>query len=75
MATLQNITAEMRQQPFNPWQLPPSFTVYELAPEDVRHFLHPHWQTQQAVHPIYAYFFGLYYLFMGTKAFDISLFG
>ena len=58
-------TAEAQKQSFNPWSLPDDFTVYEMAPDYVRPFLHPHWQTQKAVHPIYSYFFGFYYLVMG----------
>ena len=55
----------MALQEMNPWSLPDSFTVYKLAPEYVRPLLHEHWQTQKAVHPIWSYFFGLYYLVMG----------
>jgi r-opsin len=61
-----NITAMAQQQPFNPWSIPDSFTVYAFAPEEIRSFLHPHWQTQKAVHPIWSYFFGFYYFVMGT---------
>lgn len=52
-------------QHFNPWTLPDDFTVYSFAPDYVKPILHPHWKTQKAVHPIYAYFFGIYYLTMG----------
>lgn len=57
------------QQDFNPWAVPDSFTVYKFAPEYVRPLLHPHWQTQKAVHPFWAYFFGLYYFVMGIISF------
>nr|CAH0098681.1 unnamed protein product [Daphnia galeata] len=63
-----NITAMAQQQPFNPWSIPDSFTVYAFAPEEIRSFLHPHWQTQKAVHPIWSYFFGFYYFVMGSMA-------
>lgn len=72
MAALNVSSAMAMHQPYNPWELPPTFTVFELAPEQVRQFLHPHWQTQKAVHPIYAYFFGLYYFVMGEPV-DRSL--
>ena len=58
--------AQAQQQPFNPWILPDSFTVHALAPDDVQAWLHPHWQSQKAVHPIYSYFIGLYFLVMGV---------
>jgi len=54
---------------YDPWTPPDSFTVYNFAPDYVRPFLHEHWQTQKAVHPIWAYFFGLYYLVMGNVLF------
>ncbi len=50
---------------FDPWNLPDSFTVYNFAPDYVRSFLHPHWQTQKAPHPMMYYFLGLFYLFIG----------
>lgn len=50
---------------YDPWSPPDTFTVYNFAPDYVKPYLHPHWQTQKAVHPIWAYFFGLYYLVMG----------
>ena len=60
-----NITAMAQQQPFNPWSLPDSFTVYAFAPEEIRSFLHPHWQTQKAPHPMIYYLFGILYLVIG----------
>ena len=62
---MNNLTAMAQRQSFDPWSLPDDFTVYAFAPENVRAFLHPHWQTQQAVHPLWSYFFGLYYFVMG----------
>jgi r-opsin len=56
-----------RKHDFNPWSVPDDYTVYNFAPDYVKPLLHPHWQTQKAVHPIYAYFFGMYYLVMGKK--------
>ena len=53
---------------FNPWDLPDSFTVLNFAPEEIRPFLHPHWHNQKAPHPMLYYFFGLYYLVVGTIA-------
>ena len=58
--------AEAQSQDYNPWALPDSFTVFNFAPEDIRSFLHPHWQTQKAPHPMWYYFFGLFYLVMGN---------
>ena len=52
-------------QDLDPWNLPDSFTVYKLAPEYVRPFLHEHWKTQRAVHPIWSYFVGLFFLVLG----------
>lgn len=61
-----SLTASAQQQKaFNPWSLPDEYTVYYFAPDDVKAFLHPHWHTQKAVHPIYSYFFGIYYFLMG----------
>jgi len=54
---------------FDPWSLPDSFTVYNFAPDYVRPFLHPHWQTQKAPHPMIYYFLGLFYLFIGISSF------
>ena len=50
---------------FNPWAVPDTFTVYSFAPDYVKPLLHPHWQTQKAVHPLWAYIFGLYYFVLG----------
>lgn len=58
--------AEAQKQAFNPCSLPDEFTVYNFAPEEIRSFLHPHWRTQKAPHPMLYYFFGLLYLFIGT---------
>jgi len=58
-------------EPFNPWALPETFTVYNFAPEEIRGFLHPHWHTQKAPHPTLYYFFGLYYVIVGC----IAIFG
>lgn len=55
-----------QRQSFNPWTVPDDFTVFSFAPDYVQPLLHPHWQTQKAVHPIWAYFFGLYYLILGN---------
>ncbi|XP_057380856.1 compound eye opsin BCRH2-like [Daphnia carinata] len=63
-----NVTAMAQQQPFNPWAIPDSFTVYNFAPEEIRSFLHPHWQTQKAPHPMLYYFFGILYMVIGTVA-------
>lgn len=54
---------------FDPWTVPDSFTVFKFAPEYVKPLLHPHWKTQKAVHPLWAYFFGLYYFVMGKLKF------
>lgn len=57
--------AYVQDQMFDPWTVPDSFTVYKFAPDYVKPLLHPHWQTQKAVHPLWSYFFALYYLIMG----------
>jgi r-opsin len=64
-----NTSAALAQKhPFDPWKLPDSYSVWDMAPEDVQAWMHPHWKTQKPVHPIYSYFFGLYYLVLGTAA-------
>ena len=64
-----NVSAAMAQrQPFNPWDLPDTFTIYNFAPEEIRSFLHPHWHNQKAPHPMMYYFLGLLYLVIGTIA-------
>jgi len=62
------LTADAMKQAFDPWSLPDTFTVYNFAPEEIHSFLHPHWQTQKAPHPMLYYFFGLIYLVIGTTA-------
>lgn len=64
-----NLTAMAQRQPFDPWALPDSFTVYAFAPEEIRSFLHPHWQTQKAPHPMLYYLFGILYLVIGKSFF------
>ncbi len=59
---------------YDPWNPPDSFTVYNFAPDYVRPYLHDHWKTQKAVHPIWAYFFGLFYLVMGKRIIVLLLF-
>jgi len=64
-----NLSIAMAQhQPFNPWVVPDSFSVYELATDEVKPWIHPHWRTQRAVHPIWAYVVGMYFLLLGTLA-------
>ncbi|XP_032792245.1 compound eye opsin BCRH2 [Daphnia magna] len=63
-----NVTAMAQQQPYNPWSLPDSFTIYNFAPEEIRSFLHPHWHNQKAPHPMMYYFFGLLYTVIGVVA-------
>lgn len=57
-----------QRQPFNPWEIPDTFTIYSFAPEEIRSFLHPHWHNQKAPHPMIYYFLGLLYLVIGTVA-------
>lgn len=70
---MENITALAQLQPFNPWVVPDTFTVYEFAPEDIRSFLHPHWKTQRAPHPMMNYFFGLAYFVIGCVTIKQSI--
>ena len=51
---------------YDPWAIPDDFTVYKSAPEWLQPLLHPHWQTQKAVHPFFSYFCGLYLLVGGN---------
>lgn len=55
-----------QHEPFNPWVVPDTFSVYDLAPDEVKQWIHPHWRTQRAVHPIWSYMVGLYFLVLGT---------
>ena len=66
-----NITAMAQHQPYNPWSLPDSFTIYNFAPEEIRSFLHPHWHNQKAPHPMLYYFFGLLYTVIGKLQIEI----
>ena len=67
-----NVTAMAQQQPYNPWSLPDSFTIYNFAPEEIRSFLHPHWHNQKAPHPMMYYFFGIIYLVIGANKCEIE---
>jgi len=63
---LKNVTETMAQKgQYDPWAIPDDFTVYKSAPEWLQPLLHPHWQTQKAVHPFFTYFCGLYLLVGG----------
>ena len=74
MNAARNVSLALAQKhEFNPWTVPDDYTVYNFAPDYVKPLLHPHWQTQKAVHPIYAYFFGMYYLVMGKDIILSSL--
>jgi len=54
---------------YDPWSIPDDFTVYKSSPEWLQPLLHPHWQTQKAVHPFFNYFCGLYLLVGGNLLF------
>jgi hypothetical protein len=56
-----NITFAAQKQAYDPWSIPDTFTLYQMAPEDIRHFLHPHWHNQKAPHPVWYYALGLWY--------------
>ena len=63
---LKNITEAMaRKGEYDPWAIPDDYSVYKSAPDWLQPLLHPHWQTQKAVHPFFNYFCGLYLLFGG----------
>jgi r-opsin len=59
------------QKTFDPWSVPESVTMFNFAPEDIRSFMHPHWQTQKAVHPVWFYALGLYFLIIGKLNFFV----
>jgi len=60
---MENITfAAQKGGSYDPWSIPDSFTLYQFAPEDIRSFLHPHWHTQKAPHPVWFYGLGVYFL-------------
>ena len=64
---IENFTEAMaRKGEYDPWTIPDDFTVYKSAPEWLQPLLHPHWQTQKAVHPFFSYFCGLYLLVGGN---------
>ena len=60
-----NITFAAQKQAYDPWNIPDTFTIYQFAPEDIRHYLHPHWHNQKTPHPVWFYFLGLYFTFLG----------
>lgn len=63
-----DVVAMAQRQDYNPWNLPDSFTLYNYAPDDIKSFLHPHWHTMKALHPMWYYVIGLVYLVIGTIA-------
>lgn len=60
-----NATHAARKEGWSPWDVPESLTIYEYAPADIRDMMHPHWQTQKAVHPLWYYTLGLYFVLIG----------
>jgi len=50
---------------------PEGVKVTDLVPEQIRHMIHPHWDTFPPVNPMWHYVLGLIYLILGS----ISLFG
>jgi len=67
---LKNVTETMAlKSSYDPWAIPDDFSVYKSSPEWLQPLLHPHWQTQKAVHPFFTYFCGLYMLIGGIIAF------
>jgi len=50
---------------------PDGVKVTDLVPEQIRHLIHPHWDTFPPVNPMWHYLLGLIYLILGT----ISMFG
>lgn len=54
------------QQPYTPWSVPETHTIYNYAPEEIRSFLHPHWHDKIAPHPLFYYFFGILYSIVGN---------
>ena len=55
-------------QPYDPWALPDSFTLYNFAPPEIRGFLLPHWHSYKAIHPAWYYFLGLVYFLVGLSS-------
>jgi len=65
---LKNLTETMAlKSSYDPWAIPDDFSVYKSSPEWLQPLLHPHWQTQKAVHPFFTYFCGLYLLVGGIS--------
>ena len=68
-----DVVAMAQRQDYNPWNLPDSFTLYNYAPDDIKSFLHPHWHTMKALHPMWYYVIGLVYLVIGKFNFHYQL--
>ena len=62
-----DVVAMAQREGFNPWSLPESFTLYNYAPDDIKSFLHPHWHSMKALHPMWYYVIGLVYLVVGKS--------
>ena len=65
MSNLTEPVALAQGSEYDPWNMPDSYTVFMAAPEHVRQWLHPHWQTQKALHPMGYYLAGMYFLVIG----------
>ena len=65
MTNLSDPAALSQINDYDPWRMPDSYTVWMAAPEDLRSMLHPHWQSQKALHPMGYYLAGIYFLFIG----------
>jgi len=50
---------------------PEGVKVTDLVPDQIRHMIHPHWDTFPPVNPMWHYVLGLVYLILGS----ISMFG
>lgn len=64
-----NISYAAKKVAFKPWEVPDDFTIYDFAPEEIRSFLHPHWHTQKAPHPVLFYALGLWFFITGNDAY------
>jgi len=53
------------EKAYDPYSPPDDFTVWDFAPDYLHPFLHEHWKTQKAIHPMWSYLVGLYFLVLG----------
>ena len=48
------------------WSAPPRVTLLDIAPEDMKGLIHPHWKSFPPVNTMWHYLLGLAYIVIGT---------